>query len=167
MSNNLDITFHASAEDISAQTGDDADMATALDQCGNMVILPRLQAQGDITYYTPGAYRFGPANYVPNYEDSVYLSRTTQLPTTAEYKSAFLKTGVCEMTKNAPVQQELACNAMDVNTCSSLSCCVLLGGEKCVAGSEIGPLDKSNYSDLTLRNTDYYYFNGSCYGNCP
>jgi hypothetical protein len=167
MSNNLDITFHPSAEDIRQQTGDELGMATVIDQYGNKVILPKLKAQGDVTYYTPGAYRFGPANYVPKYEDSVYLSRTTQLPTTAEYKSAFLKTGVCEATKHSPIKKEHACNALDVNTCSSMSCCVLLGGSKCVAGSEIGPLDKTNYSDLSIRNKNYYYFNGSCYGNCP
>ena len=166
MSNNLDITFHPSPQDLSIQTGNDAGIATVLDQCGNRVLLPKLKAQGDVTYYQPGAYRFGPANYVPKYEDSVYLSRTTNQPTTAEYKSAFLKTGICEVTKNSLIQNEQACNALDVNTCSSMSCCVLLGGSKCVAGSKSGPRDKTNYSDLTVRNKDHYYFQGTCYGNC-
>lgn len=167
MSNNLDVTFHPSPEDLKKQTGSDYGEATVLDQYGNKVILPRLQLQGETTYYQPGAYRFGPANYVPAYEDSVFLSRTTHQPTTAAYKSAFLKAGVCEATKSSPVKMEEMCNAMNVNTCGSLSCCVLLGGSKCVAGSDKGPLAKNNYSDLMLKNKDYYYYRGKCYGNCP
>jgi hypothetical protein len=167
MQNNLDITFHPSPEDLKKQTGNDYGEATVVDQCGNKVVLPRLKLQGETTYYQPGAYRFGPANYVPAYEDSVYLSRTTREPTTAPYKSAFLKAGVCDTLQNSPDKMEDMCNATDVNACGSMSCCVLLGGSKCVAGSEKGPLIKSNYSDLMLKNKDYYYHRGKCYGNCP
>jgi hypothetical protein len=44
------------------------------DQSGNMIILPRVETQGSTTYYTPGEFPFGSSAYVPNYEDSVYLS---------------------------------------------------------------------------------------------
>jgi hypothetical protein len=44
------------------------------DQNGNIVILPRTKAQSSVTYYQPGEFPFGASTYVPNYEDSVYLS---------------------------------------------------------------------------------------------
>jgi hypothetical protein len=44
------------------------------DQNGNIVVLPRTNAQETVTYYAPGEFPFGASTYVPNYEDSVYLS---------------------------------------------------------------------------------------------
>jgi hypothetical protein len=44
------------------------------DQNGNVVILPRTESQGSVTFYEPGEFPFGASTYVPNYEDSVYLS---------------------------------------------------------------------------------------------
>ena len=44
------------------------------DQNGDIIILPRTNAQDSVTYYEPGEFPFGASTYVPNYEDSVYLS---------------------------------------------------------------------------------------------
>jgi hypothetical protein len=44
------------------------------DQNGNIIILPRANAQDMVTYYEPGEFQYGASTYVPNYEDSVYLS---------------------------------------------------------------------------------------------
>ena len=61
---------------------------------------------------------------------------------------------------------EEKCNKLDINTCASTKCCVLLGGSKCVAGDEKGPVMKANYSDPFIENKEYYYYNGKCYGYC-
>jgi hypothetical protein len=63
---------------------------------------------------------------------------------------------------------EEKCNAVAPESCASTSCCVLLGGEKCVSGNENGPYMTANYTDYTLtaRNKDFYYYQGKCYGNC-
>jgi len=170
ISNNLDVTFHESAEDLAKKndTGDDTFGAiTVLDKDGNLVTLPRTEIHGDITYYTPGSYTFGASTYVPKYEDSVYLSRTSHLPTMAEYTNAFKEVGFCEADKKSPFEIENKCSALDKNVCGSTSCCVLLGGSKCVAGNENGPTQKANYGDLRVRNRDYYTHMGKCYGNCP
>ena len=45
-----------------------------VDPSGKILIFPMVKSQGLVTYYTPGDYPFGAAKYVPNYEDSVYLS---------------------------------------------------------------------------------------------
>ena len=170
ISNNYDQTFHDSIEDIKAQN-DMYDISfgsiTVLDKDGNLVVLPRSQVQGDITYYAPGSYTFGATSYVPQYEDSVYLSRTTHMPTMADYRSSFKKSGFCEADKASPFIIEEKCNALETDACASTSCCVLLGGAKCVSGNETGPAMKNNYGDVLLRNKDSYTHLGKCYGNCP
>jgi hypothetical protein len=130
---------------------------------------------GTVTYNEPGYFRFGPSSYVPNYEDSVYLSRLTNIDWKTPVVDLASTTGIsgarlggfCSFNKTNPTQTELECNKLDKNTCASTSCCALLGGEKCVAGNESGPTMKSNFSDIYIRNKDHYYHQGKCYGNCP
>lgn len=120
-----------------------------------------------VLYYVPGAYKYGSSNYVPNYEDSVYLSRTTRLPQPAPvYSTAGMLGGFCTQHKGNNFAIEEKCASLDLNTCASTSCCALIGGQKCVAGNENGPTNSANYSDATLRNRDFYYYQGKCYGNC-
>jgi hypothetical protein len=120
-----------------------------------------------VLYYVPGAYKYGSSNYVPNYEDSVYLSRTTRLPQPAPvFNTAGMLGGFCTQFKNNTLAIEEKCGALDLNTCASTSCCTLIGGQKCVAGSENGPSNPANYTDYNLKNKDFYYYQGKCYGNC-
>ena len=169
ISNNYDITFHG---DINTVLNNDTStdlsfgQVRVIDQTGNVVILPSAPVQSPITYYQPGSFPFGASTYIPKYEDSVYLSRLTQLSTTAPYVSSKTPKGKCDLNKDFPDKQEEYCRTLDTATCASTSCCVLLGGEKCVAGNEKGPLFKANYGDFLLRNKDKYFFNGKCYGNC-
>jgi hypothetical protein len=122
---------------------------------------------GSPTYYQPGSYKFGSATYVPSYEDSVYLSKTTGQSSTSSYLDpATMKGGACSYYKNQPDKLEEMCLAIDKNNCGAMSCCVLLGGSKCVSGDALGPRNKLNYGDITVRDKDYYYHDGKCYGNC-
>jgi len=127
-----------------------------------------LGLQENAIYYQPGAFKYGGSSYVPNYEDSVYLSKTTYLPTTASYNNGIDPNDICNLYSNYPEKLENACNNLDNGTCRRLSpCCVLLGGSKCVSGSQQGAKMKYNYSDFLIKNRDYYYYLGNCYGNCP
>jgi len=168
--NNYSVEFHGNIDTLKAQN-DMYDISfgeiTVLDKTGNLVVLPRSQIQGDITYYQPATFRFGAATYVPKYEDSVYLSRTSHMPTMAEYRSAFKTVGFCEEHQHSPIVIEEKCNALSAETCGSTSCCVLLGGSKCVSGNTKGPTMKQNYGDVFIRNKDFYTHLGKCYGNCP
>jgi hypothetical protein len=65
-----------------------------------------------------------------------------------------------------PHELEQKCNSLDKNTCASTSCCALLGGQKCVYGNETGPFFKVNYSNFLIKNPEFYYYQGKCYGNC-
>ena len=135
---------------------------------GKMVAL---KPTGDLgagsTFYEPGTYKFGSATYVPSYEDSVYLSKTTGQSSTSSYLDpATMMGGACSYYKDQPDKLEEMCLAVDKNNCGAMSCCVLLGGSKCVSGSALGPRNKLNYGDITLRDKDYYYHDGKCYGNC-
>jgi hypothetical protein len=130
-----------------------------------------LKPTGDLgagpTFYEPGTYKFGSATYVPSYEDSVYLSKTTGRSSTSSYLDpATMMGGACSYYKDQPEKLEEMCLAVDKNNCGAMSCCVLLGGSKCVSGSALGPHNKLNYGDITLRDKDYYYHDGKCYGNC-
>ena len=130
-----------------------------------------LKPTGDLggapTYYEPGTYKFGSATYVPSYEDSVYLSKTTGQSSVSTYlDKATMMGGACSYFKDQPDKLEEMCNSIDTNNCGAMSCCVLLGGAKCVSGNKSGPYNKLNYGDITVRDKDYYYHNGKCYGNC-
>jgi hypothetical protein len=138
------------------------------DKDGKMVALPKSSVQGDILYYTPGSYPFGPSNYVPKYEDSVFLSRLTgSSMTTPVYTTSSMQGGFCTKYENDPLKLEEICRTIDADKCGSTNCCVLLGGSKCVAGDDYGPTQKTNYADVFIRNRDYYYYQGKCFGNCP
>jgi hypothetical protein len=137
------------------------------DKNGNTIAYPSSSVQGNITYYTPGSYPFGTANYVPNYENSIYLSKLTGLSTTTPiYNTAEMLSGFCSYFRIQPEKKEKVCNQLASNECASTNCCVLLGGSKCVSGNENGPTYKTNYGDVFLRNKDFYYYQGKCYGNC-
>lgn len=118
-------------------------------------------------YYEPGTFKYGGSSYVPSYEDSVYLSKTTYLPSVSTFRQSGKTDDLCEKYRYQPNQLENACNNLDNMSCRKSKCCVSLGGSKCVAGNESGPSMKYNYSDYLVKNRDYYYYNGKCYGNCP
>ena len=167
----VNVQYHETAQEIEHKL--DANPSSEgswkfYDNDGKEVIIPRPKLQGDITYYQPGTFPYGPSNYVPNYEDSIYLSKLTHMSTVAPIGiTGSDRGGICEKYKNDPMKLEQACNAVDKNTCASTDCCVLLGGAKCVSGDKSGPIYSSNYGDIFIRNKDLYYYQGKCYGNCP
>ena len=167
--NNYDMEYHADPTMVSDDVADTlAQTGTwVIDKSGKKVLIPWSDISNNIIYYTPGSYPFGPSNYVPNYEDSIYLSQTTGISQAGPVTSmAAIKGGFCSEYKDYPNELETRCNALDVNACGSTSCCVLFGGTKCVAGDRRGPTINANYSDVFVRNKDVYYYQGKCYGNC-
>jgi hypothetical protein len=161
-SNNYDVNYHDSIKTILNSEDTNPVFGPNLKADGVSLSFPQ---QPDPTYYTPGSFVFGPSNYVPNYEDSVYLSRTSGLSTVSTaVPSKSVLGGFCASTDKTAIEQK--CNSIPVDQCASTSCCVVLGGAKCVSGNELGPAMKSNYTDPTIINKDYYYFQGKCYGFC-
>lgn len=169
IANDTDINYHESAEDLMAKAkSSDANFkyVNVKDQNGNMVKVLKSELQGTTTYYQPGSFPFGASSYIPKYEDSVYLSRTTNESPFLEYTPLNGGLSACKKYKDLPDKNEEYCRSLDGPTCASTSCCVLLGGSKCVAGNETGPTYKTNYGDYLVRNKDSYYYNSKCYGNC-
>ena len=77
-SDNYNVEYHDAVSDIATQTGmydSDSGIAWVADACGNKIGIPKLKGQEYITYYDPGTYTYGASTYVPNYEDSIYLSK--------------------------------------------------------------------------------------------
>jgi hypothetical protein len=59
-----------------------------------------------------------------------------------------------------------SCSKLTNNNCNMTSCCVVVNGKKCAAGSKNGPTYKTE-SGKNL-NSDYYYYQNKCYGDgCP
>ena len=146
-----DVEYHDSVEDIKAQGGYSDNLLN-----GNKMHLIDQPNR-----------RFKSSNFVPTYEDSVFLSRVTMLSnpkivTNSPDESA----GFCHFHKNNPLQIETKCRSLSKDICASTNCCVLLGGASCVAGDKNGPFMKSNYNSPSIKNTDHYYSDGKCYGNC-
>jgi len=166
--NNYNITYHSDPSNGSPDIGSaGAGKMWVLDNSGNLITVPYSEMSGNTLYNEPGSFRFGSSNYVPNYEESVYLSKLTNISTVAPVvNSTANAAGFCSSLcpdKNAIEQK---CNALDPNACASTTCCALLGGQKCVYGSENGPYFKSNYSNFQVKNPEFYYYQGKCYGNC-
>jgi hypothetical protein len=161
-SNNYDVNYHDSVKTILSNEDPNTVFGPNLNADGVSVSFPQ---HVDPIYYTPGSFIFGASNYVPNYEDSVYLSRTTGLSTVSmAVPSKSVLGGFCASTDKTEIEQK--CNSIPIDQCASTSCCVVLGGAKCVSGNENGPAMKSNYTDPTIVNKDYYYYQGKCYGFC-
>jgi len=168
--NDFNVQYHDNISDMNSQNGIyDISFANmyVYDKDGNRIILPHFLSQSSPTYYQPGSFIFGSSGYVPNYEDSVYLSKTTGLSTLkAVQPESTLKGGFCSQYATNPLRMEQKCNSIDNVTCASTDCCVLFGGSKCVSGNDKGPYMKSVFTDPSVVNKDVYYFKGNCYGNC-
>jgi len=167
-SDNFDLTYHA---DPTKQEQPDESYAGAgkmwVKIDGSLVAVPYSDVSNTTLYNSSGSYTFNPASYVPNYEESVFLSKLTNQSTVAEtHNLATNQNGFCASTQTSTIERDAKCNALDKNICASTDCCVLLGGEKCVAGNQSGPTNKTQYSDTTVLNKDYYYYRGECFGNC-
>jgi hypothetical protein len=166
-SNNYDVTYHDSITDLTKQ-GSITDGSIVYDSKGNPISLPGINKSVTPTYYQPGSFIFGSTNYVPNYEDSVFLSRTTGLSQVANtYPTPSNSAGFCFANRQFPSQLEQKCNVLGNDVCGSVSCCLSLGGQKCVSGDMHGPFMTANYTDPFIKNKDFYYYQGKCYGNCP
>jgi hypothetical protein len=116
-------------------------------------------------YYEPGTFMYNGTGYEPPYSRLMLTTTTYMEP--EEIKNAPYKAGgFCEEYKYSSIETDKRCNKLPQDICASTDCCVLLGGKKCVAGNEYGPTQKPIYSDFLLKNKDYYYYQGKCYGNC-
>ena len=167
ISKDINIEYHKPEDQLRKELDQPLEMTYVYDKKGNKILYPSPKIQGNITYHVPGSYPFGSTNYVPKYADSIFLSKSTGLSTvTTLSKNAQMKGGFCNYYKNNPDKLEEYCKKTDVNKCASTNCCVLLGGSTCVAGNENGPTNKAHYNNIYIRNKDYYYYQGKCYGNC-
>jgi hypothetical protein len=115
ISSNFDVEFHDNAASIIEKNKMydlGYDQIRVKDQNGNIVILPKTNSQGSITYYSPGEFTFGASKYVPNYEDSVYLS-------SIGYRTKFGNTNakssgcdsMCQAFKEFKLKIEQTCNS--------------------------------------------------------
>ena len=148
-----DVDFHDSIDDIHSQTGY---QYTILSSDNHLIIDPSKNK------------RYKSSNFVPTYEDSVFLSRLSEISHSKPVNdNNSANSGFCDFHKHNPLLIEHKCIGLNKDVCASTNCCVLLGGSKCVSGNENGPFMKSNYNDSSIKNNDHYYRDGKCYGNCP
>jgi len=169
-SDNLNVEYHDDPQSIGGNNMYNTTMGTAqvYDVNGNLVDVVSNAIQDSVVYYQPGSYKYGATSYVPYYEDSVFLSRSTNaIVNKPTYVTTDIGGGFCNKYRADPIKLESQCNAINNETCAATNCCVLLGGQKCVSGGESGPTMKDNYSDFMIANKDFYYYQGKCYGNCP
>jgi len=166
-SNNYNMQYHDDTTTISKNANDNNTGVIWVLKNGVLTALPQSESKSEMLFYEPGSYRFGANSYVPNYEDSVFMSKLTRQSYTMPItNTTSVLGGICNQYKNSPEQLEQACNRVNPDVCASTSCCVLIGGQKCVSGNANGPTMKVNYNDPTIKNRDFYYYNGKCYGLC-
>lgn len=169
---NYNIVYHDLEADINVQSGiykTQNNFYTVLDKDGKMRDIAYYGNDNPTmpTYNVPGSFIYGSSNYIPTYEDTIYLSKTTGLTTTKELTPEYNYIGgFCQQYQHSKIELEKRCNMIPKDQCSATTCCVLLGGSKCVSGNEKGPYRKANYTDTTIRDKDYYYYKGKCHGRC-
>lgn len=56
-----------------------------------------------------------------------------------------------------------SCGKLTKKNCNASSCCIMLNGEKCVAGNKDGPTFKTDSGKDVM--VEYYYYQNKCYGN--
>lgn len=167
-SGNYNVQYHDSLEDIQAQSGTEIKYFNEPETSflADDRLFMKADTISDNENYSK--YRFKTSNFVPTYEDSVFLSRLSDISHARPvYDSPQMKAGFCKFSKVDPPMIESKCRNIDKNICASVDCCILLGGKKCVAGDKKGPLMRANYNDPSLTEKDHYYHKGKCYGNCP
>lgn len=169
-SNNYDVEYHNDLTDKNAQTGiydtKFGSMFVKSDK-GEIIEVPYQKDQVLSTYYEPGSFVYNASSYVPNYEDSILLTKTLGKENLKPMGiTTDITGGFCNQMKNDPTAMEQTCDKIPANQCSSTTCCVLIGGQKCVAGDKYGPNNRANFTDPYLVNKDFYYYLGKCYGNC-
>lgn len=142
-------------------TLDATPVATTLPFYTNTLLTPLPPAE--ITLLQAPVGPFQPSN-----QDTINYSHLTGYSyATSVFESNDKFGGFCQYHQQNPAEIESICNGLDKNVCSSTQCCVLIGGEKCVAGNERGPTNYSNYNDPMVLHRDLYYYQGKCFGNCP
>lgn len=163
---NYNVIYHTDPSNINYESSSGPPSTWVMKDDGKLHSIPYSDNSGNHLYYEPGAYRFGPSSYIPNYEESIYLSKLTKLTNTSTYNSESSSRGFCEQYKDYPDKLEEMCRTMPADSCGSTNCCTLLGGVRCTYGDANGPKIKSIYSDQLIANKDFYYYQGKCYGNC-
>ena len=73
----------------------------------------------------------------------------------------------CKTEEGSQMELNNKCQQLTNKNCSLTSCCVLLNGEKCVAGSIRGPTFNTDKNGKS-KPFDYYYWQNQCFGEkCP
>ena len=87
---NYNVEYHDSADVWKGKT-ETMDLSFGnvwvIDASGNKVNIPYSSLSNFTTYNKPGTFTYGASSYVPSYEDSIYLSRSTGLPTVSAYNN--------------------------------------------------------------------------------
>ena len=87
--------------------------------------------------------------------------------TPTDFLGTDLVKSFCSTFQTSSSGLEQQCNKLTSSNCNASTCCVLLNGQKCVAGSASGPTFQTD-SQQNPINIDYYYYQNKCYGNnCP
>ena len=151
-----DIQYHASANDIAAGETPSS----------GPTVWTAMSVSPPVAYTPFAGGAAGAPSFVPNYEESVYMSRTSGQSQVAQFAAAPPPTDFCPAAAGNRRKTEAGCAALGAAACAATDCCVLLGGTKCVAGGGTGPLLPENYLDSAVARKDAYYHRGVCYGNC-
>ena len=73
----------------------------------------------------------------------------------------------CKTEEGSQSSLNKKCLELTNKNCNLTSCCVLLNGEKCVAGSIRGPTFNTDKNGKS-KPFDYYYYQNKCFGEkCP
>lgn len=79
------------------------------------------------------------------------------------FMKSVYETDMCDKTTTDNPELEKKCNSLSFDNCNLSSCCVLLDGNKCVAGDMSGPIFKSKNNVPIEYN--FYSYQGKRYEN--
>jgi hypothetical protein len=73
--------------------------------------------------------------------------------------------GFCQTQTSDPQELTRKCSSLTMENCNSTDCCIVLGGNKCVAGDETGPTFKTDNNGTDIDYA-YYSYKNECFGSC-
>ena len=89
------------------------------------------------------------------------------LLTSKDFINTDLAKDFCKSFQGSSNKLNEECSRLTKTNCKETTCCVLLNGEKCLAGSAKGPTFLTDTSSQNI-NIDFYYYQNKCYGgSCP
>lgn len=106
---------------------------------------------------------YNAVNNAAKYVVPIFPSTSGDIANEVEDLGLDTQNSLCTTYGSKPIEMEAACSALTGKNCMNSSCCVYVNGNKCVAGSALGPTQLTDTKTDMMIPVDTYYYENKCY----